>query len=112
VEEQRKEELGLKFKEKPGPSSLIWCIAGFTVGTCAATFGIAGGLLLMPLMLHYDIPARRAIVTVNYILVYIALSSTIQFYQMGFFDVQYFLLFCVVLLIANIVSIRWINSYV
>ena len=103
--------LGIAYCEKKGPSFMVWSITAFLVGLLAASFGVAGGLFLLPVMLHYDLNAQASIITSNYILLFVAASATMQFIQMGFFNFEYFLLFATFMLLANIVSIYYMNAY-
>ena len=86
-EEAEKAKLSILLHKKAGPKPHVWAISAAVCGFTAGSFGIAGGVLLMPLMLHFKMPARTSVVTVNFIVIFTAFSTTLRFIQLGFFNV-------------------------
>ena len=78
---------------------------------CGCT-GIAGGMVLGPLFLSYNMLPQIMSGTNQYITMIASISVAVQFFQLGELNMNYALMFGVITIICAFVGIQAINMYV
>lgn len=72
---------------------LLSVIVGFFVGFVSGLLGIGGGALVLPLLLYFGLPAKKAAGTTSFIVVFSSLVGVISKLLINEYDIDYILLY-------------------
>jgi uncharacterized membrane protein YfcA len=72
---------------------LLSVIVGFFVGFVSGLLGIGGGALVLPLLLYFGFPAKKAAGTTSFIVVFSSLVGVISKLLINEYDIDYILLY-------------------
>lgn len=72
---------------------LLSVIAGFFVGLVSGLLGIGGGALLLPLLLYFNLPAKKAAGTTSFIVVFSSLIGVISKLVLNDYEFDYVLFY-------------------